>query len=161
MSKRKQPQRSEVKAQENVHKPHRETPVEKAWLKFVDAFLALQKTPNDEGDKEIHQAWEKALRAADGAAYTVTAQRATCLRDMELKIQAWAFTSGVKVGSDVASLAKWTPHRYAESSNFVASLRDDVLAMKRLAWGASIAVGSIASGQPPFRDMPVAMPYPN
>jgi hypothetical protein len=79
---------------------------------------------------------------------------------MELKIQAWAFTSEVDIGKDISSLAKWQPNRNAPNSEFIASLRDDILALKRLAWGASIAVGSIASGPPPMPDMPVAMPYP-
>jgi hypothetical protein len=48
----------------------------------------------------------------------------------------------------------------ASNSELIASLRDDILAMKKLAWGASIAVGSIASGPPPMPNMPVAEPYP-
>ena len=139
----------------------RDTPVEKAWLKFVDAFQALKNfPPHTEDGKKAHKSWEKTLRVADSAADAVAAQRPTCLRDMELKIQAWAFTSEVDIGKDISSLAKWQPNRNAPNSEFIASLRDDILALKRLAWGASIAVGSIASGPPPMPDMPVAMPYP-
>ena len=134
----------------------RDTPVEKAWLKFVDAFQALTNfPPHTEDGKKAHKSWEKTLRVADSAADAVAAQRPTCLRDMELKIQAWAFTSEVDIGKDISSLAKWQPNRNAPNSEFIASLRDDILALKRLAWGASIAVGSIASGPPPMPDMPV------
>jgi hypothetical protein len=135
------------------------SPVETAWLKFVDKFQAFEKMPDHEKDKETHKAWERALNVTDTAAYAVIAQRATCLRDMELKIQAWAFTSEATT-SDLASLADWQPHECAPNSELIASLRDDILAIKRLVWGANIALGSIASGPPPMPDMPVATPYP-
>lgn len=38
----------------------RDTPVEKAWLKFVDAFQALKNfPPHTEDGKKAHQSWEK------------------------------------------------------------------------------------------------------
>jgi hypothetical protein len=135
------------------------SPVEKAWLKFVDKFLAFKKMPDDEKDKKIFRAWERALNVTDRAAYAVVAERATCLRDMEFKIRAWAFTAKVKTGEGVGGLANWEPGNDSDSE-LIASLRDDIPAIKRLVWDANIALGSIASGPPPMPDMPSATPYP-
>ena len=49
----------------------RTTPVEAAWLKFVDKFRAFQRTPNNDDDK--NKPWEAALNAANRAAYAVIA----------------------------------------------------------------------------------------
>jgi len=118
-------------------KAPRTAPVEKAWLKFIDKFVAFKKI--DEDDKQIHKAWEKALYVADKAAYAVMAARATCLRDMELKIQAWAFTApDVDSGGDLAGLANWQLRNCDDvDSEFIASLRDDILLIRRLVWAGS------------------------
>jgi hypothetical protein len=131
--------------------PHTK-PVEEAWRKFVEKFLAFKQTPHDEEDKKIHKAWENALNAANGAAYAVIAEPATCLHDMDLKIQAWGFTSSVKVGDDLTDLANWQPHTNELNSEFIASLRDDIQAMRRLASAATIAVDSIAAPSPGLAD---------
>jgi hypothetical protein len=144
-------------------RPTKNTAVDKAWMKFLDKFIVFKKTPHNEKDQEIHKAWQRALEATDRAAKAVAKQRATCLRDMELKIQAWAFQSGVNIGkgTDLKEIANWRPNEeIALNSELIASLRDDIVAMKQLAWGASIAVGSIASGPPPMPDVPIAEPYP-
>jgi hypothetical protein len=144
-------------------KAPRTTPVEKAWLKFVDKFLAFRRMSTDEKDKEIHKAWEKALAVTDREAYAVMAVPATCLRDMELKIQAWAFTAEVEIGDDIASLANWQLGN-CELGNvdneFIASLRDDIRLIKRLVWGANIVVGSIVAVPTPMPNMPTATAYP-
>ena len=114
----------------------------------------------DEDDKQIHKAWEKALYVADKAAYAVMGARATCLRDVELKIQAWAFTANVDSGVDLAGLANWQLRNCDDvDSEFIASLRDDILFIKRLICGANIVTGSIITA-PPMPDMPSAMPWP-
>jgi hypothetical protein len=102
-----------------IKSPHR-TPVNVPWLKFVDEFLAFHKMRANEDDKQIHKAWERALRGAGRAAEAVTVLPATCLREMELKIQAWAFTSPVKTNSNIVSLSTWHPttaRRTARSSS--------------------------------------------
>jgi hypothetical protein len=144
-------------------KAPRTPPVEKAWLKFVVKFQAFKKMPDGGHDKKIHKAWEKALFATDKAAYAVMAAPATCLRDMEIKIQAWAFTAEVKIGDDLAGLANWQLDDCDEvnvDSEFIASLRDDIRLIKRLVLGANIVVGSITKAPPPMPDMPSATPYP-
>ena len=120
------------------------TPVEEAWLAFVDKFRAFKQTPNND-DYKNDRPWEAALNAANRAAYAVIAEPATCLHDIELRIQAWGFTSSVETGDDLADLANWQPHRNEQNSEFIASLRDDVLAMKRLVLAAHVAIGSIAA----------------
>jgi hypothetical protein len=121
----------------------RTTPVEAVWLKFADKLRAFQQTPNNDDDK--NKPWEAALNAANWAACAVIAEPATCLHDIELRIQAWGFTSSVETGDDLADLANWQPHRNEQNSEFIASLRDDVLAMKRLVLAAHVAIGSIAA----------------
>jgi len=136
--------------------------VEKAWLKFVDKFHAFQKMPSNEKDKKAHKAWEAILKTTDVAAYKVMEQRATCLRDMEIKIWAWAFIAEVPKDGTLNGLINWKSggRWMGGDSDFIASLRDDILLMKRLLWGASIVVGSIAAAPPPMPDMPTATPWP-
>jgi hypothetical protein len=100
-------------------------------------------------------------KVADKAAEKVMSKRATCLRDMELKIQAWGFIAAVKKpGDDLAHLENWQPNNeYEKESEFIASLRDDILLLKRLLRGATITVGSIEAA-PRLSDMPTATPYP-
>jgi hypothetical protein len=38
------------------------TSVERAWLKFAAKFRAFKEMPDNEDDKAIKEAWEKALR---------------------------------------------------------------------------------------------------
>jgi hypothetical protein len=109
------------------------TPVEAAWLKFADKFRAFQRTPNND-DKENDRPWEAALNVANRAAYAVIAEPATCLHDMELRIQACAFQAAVEKGDGLTDLANWQPHLHEQNSEFIASLRDDVLAMSGLCW---------------------------
>lgn len=117
-------------------------PVEKAWLKFVYEFHAFKETPDDESDKKIHKAWEKALFATDKAACAVMAAPATCLRDIAFKIRAWAFTAEVKTVDDIGGLADWQPGDDLDSK-FIASLRDDIQIIRRLVQAANLAVASI------------------
>ena len=119
----------------------RPTPVERAWQKFIDEFETFQKMPSNERTEEEHRAWEAQLRATDRAAYNVIDQRATCLRDMEIKIQVWAFTAAVNTGG--APSLEWEPHPYEPNSTMIASLRDDVQAIKGLVRAAMTTVGSI------------------
>jgi hypothetical protein len=67
---------------------------------------------------------------------------------MELKIQAWAFTSDIETGNDLTDLANWQPHRHTQNSEFIASLRSDFRAMMRLVGTAMVAVGSIKAPSP-------------
>ncbi len=121
----------------------RTTPVEAAWLKFADKFRTFTQTPNNDDDK--NKPWEAALNAANRAAYAVIAVPATCLHDIELRIQAWVFQAAVEKGTGLTDLANWQPHLHEQNSEFIASLRDDVLAMKRLVLAAHVAIGSIAA----------------
>jgi hypothetical protein len=121
----------------------RASPVEKAWEKFVIKFLEFQKLPHDEHGEASHERWERELRKTDEAAHAVMEKPARCLREMELKIGAWAFTSEVKTGDTLASLEHWQPDDYAVDSDFIASLRDDVRFIRRLICGAGLAVSSI------------------
>ena len=122
-------------------KAPRSTAVEKAWLKFVDKFHAFQKMPSNEKDKKAHKAWEAMLKTTDVAAYKVMEQRATCLRDMEIKIWAWAFIAEVPKDGTINGLINWKSSGkwMGNDSDFIASLRDDIRLMKRLVWGANIA----------------------
>jgi hypothetical protein len=79
------------------------SPVEKA-LKFADKFQTFHQTPNNDNDRD-DRPWEAALNAANGAAYAVIVEPATCLHDMEIKIQAWAFTSDIETGNHLTDLA--------------------------------------------------------
>jgi hypothetical protein len=64
---------------------------------------------------------------------------------MELRIQAWAFQAAVERQDGLTDLANWQPHLHEQNSEFIASLRDDVLAVKRLVLAARVAIGSIAA----------------
>jgi hypothetical protein len=134
--------------------------VEKAWLKFVDKFHAFQKMPSNEKDKKAHKAWEAILKTTDVAAYKVMEQRATCLRDMEIKIWAWAFIAEVPKDGTLNGLINWKSNSrwMGNDSDFIVSLRDDIRLMKRLVCGANIVVGSIAAAPPPMPDMPPPIP---
>jgi hypothetical protein len=52
------------------------------------------------------------------------------------------------------------PHDGSQDSPFIVSLRDAIERIKRLVWGANIAVGTIVATPPPIDDMPAATPYP-
>jgi hypothetical protein len=64
---------------------------------------------------------------------------------MELRIQAWAFQAAVERQDGLTDLANWQPHLHEQNSEFIASLRGDVLAVKRLVLAARVAIGSIAA----------------
>jgi hypothetical protein len=90
---------------------------------------AFQEIPDD---VKNNKAWEKALHVTDKAAYAVMAKRATCLRDIEFKINAWAFTSEVVTDDDVGGLNNWQLGDCDDvDSKFITSLRDDILLIKR------------------------------
>jgi hypothetical protein len=127
------------------------SPVEKAWLKFADKFQTFHQTPNNDNDRD-DRPWEAALNAANGAAYAVIVEPATCLHDMEIKIQAWAFTSDIETGNHLTDLAHWQPHKHTQHSDFIASLRDDIRAIMRLVGMAMAAVRSIKAPSPADRD---------
>jgi hypothetical protein len=100
--------------------------------------------PDDENDREMHKAWERALEVTDRAACAELAEPATCLRDMELNIRAWAFTAEVNIGNDLGGSANWRPGDDLDSK-FIAPLGDDIRLIKRLVGGANIVVGSIVA----------------
>jgi hypothetical protein len=78
------------------------------------------------------------------AAHKVITRRAICLRDIELKIQAWGFLADVKKpGEGLADLANWQPIRHDRDSEFIASLRDDLRFITRLVRSATTVVRSI------------------
>ena len=73
---------------------------------------------------------------------------------MEFKIKAWAFTAEVENGDDLVDfdLADFDLVDLANrqlgdcddvDSKFITSLRDDILLIKRLIWGAGMVIGSI------------------
>jgi hypothetical protein len=150
MSKRKSPTRVSKVPPRRTSKAPGITPVEAAWRKFVDKFQAFQKMPSDEDNEKEYKAWEEALSITTRAAYNVMESRATCLHDMEVKIRAWAFIAEVPKDGTLDGLTNWQPRRLymGADSTFIASLRDDVLAMKRLVSTAKVAVASIACQHP-------------
>jgi hypothetical protein len=158
MSKRRSKSTRKIVAQ-SPRKAPRVSPVEKAWGKFVIKFVEFQKLPKNENDKAVVKQWERELKKTDRSAYAVMEKPATCLHDIELKIRAWAFVAEVKTDDTLISLEHWQPHRFANNSDFIASLRDDVRLLRNLVTGATLAVSSIGA-TPPMPSMPRAIAYP-
>jgi hypothetical protein len=159
MKKRKAIKRAAKAVPATKPKLPRPTPVEKAWLKFAGKFEAFYKMPSNEHDKKVHKAWEAMLSTTDRAAYNVMRERAVCLRDMEIKIMAWAFIAETPKEGTLDALQNWQPGRYmCDDGEFIASLRDDIRAMKQLVRGAAMAVGSIQY-PPVLASAPRAVPY--